>query len=89
MFNELSNVNFLKTVITVLSFSSLFDDDIVDSSHLISEKYKLITVINSMHTVYLSFPQLAFKSIGFKHLLNQRAKFFPTFCRLSYFDNRK
>lgn len=63
MFNELSNVNFLKTVITVLSFSSLFDDDIVDSSHLISEKYKLITEINSMHTVYLSFPQLAFKSI--------------------------
>ena len=89
MFNELSNVNFLKTVITLLSFSSLFDDDIVDSSHLISEKYKLITEINSMHTVYLSFPQVTFKSIWFKHLLNQRAKFFPTFCRLSYFDNRK
>ena len=89
MFNELSNVNFLKTVITLLSFSSLYDDDIVDSSHLISEKYKLITEINSMHTVYLSFPQVTFKSIWFKHLLNQRAKFFPTFCRFSYFDNRK
>ena len=62
-----------------MSFISLFDDGIVDSSHLISEKYELITEINSMHAVYVSFPQIVFKSIWFNHLLNKSAHFSPFF----------
>ena len=63
MFNEFSNINFLKTLIALfLCLTNLFDDGSVDSSHLISENYQLTTERNSTHTFYFSFPQRAFKS---------------------------